>query len=435
MKALFYNPDAEFIEQLKSKSESVCLATTSHSEAMLWINDRELALSAIYLNPVDASHSALQFLGQVIRQRPATPIFILDEKGDFSTDHQAVLSGKLDTRGVFKNKKEIWNLMAPIQIEVPFELRAQKKRVCKESRFAGYLAVPIIDFIYSKQYPSDVFMEDDSSGLRFFANKGSEVDLQYLSNLARKKSWLYISESAVEKRLYSLRTIETNYLNPEYLSLSWRTAETLYRAKKYLQELKANGISEKVVNQTYETVQNLFHLTSQVSEDLELKSLIDYAKVCDRAVVTVMLTVLLCKKLRLEKSSIVETLGAASLLQDVSLYRSPFRDLSEVKVSDMSADAKAYYLNHPNLSADQVARSNCFPELTLQIIRQHHERRDYSGFPNRTGGSLLQPLAEVLSIVNAYLDDGDESTEFLHHYSERVASQFAEITKTLKKSH
>jgi hypothetical protein len=435
MKALFYNPDSEFVEQLKSKSESVCLATTSHSEALEWINNREIPLSAIYLNPVDSSHSALQFLGQVICQRPATPIFILDEKGDFSSDHLAVLSGKLDTRRVFKNKKEIWSLMEPIQIEVPFELRAIKKRVCKESRFEGYIAVPILDFIYSKNYASDVFMEEDSSGLRFFAGKGSEVDLEYLSNLARKNSWLYISESAVEMRLSSLRSIEANYLNPEYLSLSWRTAETLYRAKKYLQELRANGISEKVVNQTYETVQNLFHLTSQVSDELELKSLIDHAKRCDRAVVTVMLTVLLCKKLRLEKSSIVETLGAASLMQDVSLYRSPFRDLSEIEVSEMSAEAKAYYFNHPNLSADQVARSKCFPELTLQIIRQHHERRDHSGFPNRIGGSLLQPLAEVLSIVNAYLDAGAGSTEFLHHYSERVASQFADIMKTVQKSH
>lgn len=432
MQALFINSNSESFALMKEQSGTANLATSSYSEALKWVNDPSIPLSGIYLNPNDPTASALQFLGQAMQVRPATPFFILDEDGDFSPQNFTSLSDKFKIRGTFKGRKHLNDLLQPLQTTVPANLLAIDKRQNLQSEHLGYIAVPLVDFIYSKSYSANVFVEDDSKQLRFFAMEGSEVDLEYLSYLAKKTSWLYIEESSIESRMASFRFVDAAYLDPAYLSPSWRTAETFYRAKKFLDELRQNGTSEKLVAETYSVLQDLFQLTSQLAQDLQLRNLVEQAKRCDKAIAAVTLSVLLCKKMRFEKTSIVETLGFASLLQDISLYRTPYGNLSEIDPPSMSAVAIAHYFNHPNLSADMIAKSGNVPELTLQIIRQQHERSDRTGFPARVGGAQLQPLAEILSLINSYLDSKNVTSEYLSHYSDRVVVPFQQMLGSLK---
>jgi len=73
-------------------------------------------------------------------------------------------------------------------------------------------------------------------------------------------------------------------------------------------------------------------------------------------------------------------------------------------VTDLTTEEISFYQTHPNKSADALHQKEGFPQVTLQVIRQQHERKDKTGFPNRIGGSQLHPMAEVLSIVNSYYD-------------------------------
>jgi response regulator RpfG family c-di-GMP phosphodiesterase len=63
------------------------------------------------------------------------------------------------------------------------------------------------------------------------------------------------------------------------------------------------------------------------------------------------------------------------------------------------------------LSADLVAHHTDVPQVTLQVVRQQHERKDKTGFPNRVGGNQLHPMAEILSLINAYYETSKMHTE------------------------
>ncbi len=432
VQALFVNFNSDFVARAKQESGDSALVTPSYLQGLQWIDNSHLPLSAIFLNPNDSSYSALRFLAVTALKRPATPIYLLDEESDLSTQNFACLADKFKIRGVFKGAKAIQDLLQPLQVQMPEELGILDKRSSHQSEFSGYVCVPIIDFIYSKQYPANVFVQDENKQLRFFAMEGSEVDLEYLAFLSKKTANLYVEESSLESRMASFRLVESSYLDPDYLSPSWRTAETFFRAKMFLDEMKQGGVSETLVAETYTVLQDLFQLTSQLTQDHQLRRLVEQAKQCDRTIACVTLSALLCKKLKFEKTSIVETLGFASLLQDVSLYQTPFGNISAVAPAELSVQAASYYLNHPNLSADLVARMDDVPDVTIQIIRQQHERTDRSGFPSKVGGSQLQPLAEILSLINSYLDRNGSSQEFYRHYSERVVVPFQQLISTLK---
>ena len=426
-----------FISQIQKEAGAKALLTSSYIEGLKWIGDPEVPISGIYLNSTDSSYSALRFLGIAMIQRPATPIYLLDEEGDLTLQNLNCLKEKFKIKGAFKGVKTFSELVAPLQNQLPVNLREVQKRVTTKSAFTGYLAIPITDFVHSSHYPFNIFVEDESKNLKFFAMEGSEVDPEYLTFISQKSNWLYIEESTIQGRKDAFHLIQSSYLDPGYLPPSWRTAETLFRARMLLNELRSGGVSEVVLTHTYAILEDVFQLVSQLSQEGQIQRFVEQAKKCDRTMSCVTFAILMCKKLRFEKNTIVESLGLASFFQDVSLYNSPWGNLAEVNPRELTEEKKAYYLQHPVHSADLVSKVTEIPDVTLQVIRQHHERIDRTGFPNRVGGAQLQPMAEILSLINAYLDDqasGKPTGDYHQHYSDRITVAFRQIITALEVS-
>ena len=184
---------------------------------------------------------------------------------------------------------------------------------------------------------------------------------------------------------------------------------------------------------------DLFRLISTIDTgDGSIHRLIDKAKNCDRSVFCATYAMLICKHLKFEKVSSLEILGMACVLQDISLYRTPFGDISNKDPETLTENEAKIYFKHPTLSADIIAQHTDVAQITLQVIRQHHERKDRSGFPGKIGGNLLHPMAEILSLVNEYYDLTKKFTnqkllneelvrEVYPHYSEVVSSAFKSV--------
>ena len=84
------------------------------------------------------------------------------------------------------------------------------------------------------------------------------------------------------------------------------------------------------------------------------------------------------------------------------------------------------------------------PQITLQVIRQQHERKDKTGFPNRVGGNQLHPMGEILSLINSYYDTSTAFAEdalviqelqknVFQHYSENVVQAFKVVLGNILK--
>jgi hypothetical protein len=440
---LIVSSNRDWIQKIQEESKSMLpavWATHSFAQAIEWIQNPEVSMSGIYLNPSDPSFSGIKFLGVTLIQRPATPTFIIDEEGGLTPRNVDCLADKFKIMKAFNGAVGFKEMIAPLQTQVPADLMTSvqsQKRSFVESKHKGYWAVPVMDFIHCRKYPFNVFVEDETNELRFFAMEEGEVDLDYLLFLSQKTQFLYLELATLKSRRDSVRFVEEAYLDPDYLSPSWRSAETLYRTKMLMDDLKKNGVNEAVIEQSYSMMEDLFKFMGQMSKDVYLQKFVDQAKASDRTVACATWSSLMCKKLKFETTAGLESLGLASFMQDVSLYNSPFGNISGTKPSELSSAAYEYYLTHPNVSAELMSKVKDVPELTRQIIRQHHERPDRTGFPGKIGGTQLQPLAEILSLINAYLDhDGPASqldTEVFPHYSERFVKAFKEMLVALGK--
>ncbi|MBU6155223.1 MAG: hypothetical protein KGP28_13045, partial [Bdellovibrionales bacterium] len=191
------------------------------------------------------------------------------------------------------------------------------------------------------------------------------------------------------------------------ISEDWIRSELLVEAKGLFLAIRSRMPSDPVILKGIGFLNSFFPYLSSLSREPEHARLAEFlreAEKTDRSLKALSLALLICGFFRFEKSAVVEILGIACILQDISLIHSPFGNIADLPQSRIPPEAKNFFQRHPIHSADLLASSTSLPTTTLQVIRQHHETKNRKGFPNRIGGSQLHPMAEALSIINQYLD-------------------------------
>jgi response regulator RpfG family c-di-GMP phosphodiesterase len=440
---LFVHTDTRLLDRLNDQSQGTALVTTSMVQALQWITNSDYLISAVFISPDDSSFSTFRFLEITLTHRPVLPIFLFEPT--LAANHETMQRIMKNThiRGVYSGAESFQALVSTISENLIMPATARKKPP-ESSLKSGFVALPVSDFFTGSQFPYDVFILDPPTSMNLFAQKEAAIDPVYLSKAANVSDFLYVKELDVAKTKETLAITRSNFVDSD-LPLTWKTAEVMANARDVLNEMKSSGMSEQLIEYTHSMLGDLFKIISKIdSDEGSISNMIDKAKRCDRSIFCASYAILVCKQLGFERTATLEILGLASVLQDISLYKTPFGDLSEKNSKNVLPEALSYFTQHPTLSADLVAHHTDVPQVTLQVVRQQHERKDKTGFPNRVGGNQLHPMAEILSLINAYYETSKMHTEdsliiqelqksVFPHYSENIVHSFKTVLGNILK--
>jgi HD-GYP domain-containing protein (c-di-GMP phosphodiesterase class II) len=92
------------------------------------------------------------------------------------------------------------------------------------------------------------------------------------------------------------------------------------------------------------------------------------------------------------------TLGAMLHAAGIEQLPSNLQEESALTVRGDLLDFQQY----PMLGADQLRRCGQFPIEVLQIVQQHRERLDGTGFPERTAGDAIHPFARIVGAIREF---------------------------------
>ncbi len=110
------------------------------------------------------------------------------------------------------------------------------------------------------------------------------------------------------------------------------------------------------------------------------------------------LALMLAKTLDMSEGD-ARLLGMAALFHDAGKDEVPKKIL--MKTEPLTRAELAYLQQHCEFGA-RLARQSGLAERVAEIIHQHHECVDGSGYPRRLTGAQMDPLACVLAVVNVY---------------------------------
>jgi hypothetical protein len=430
---LFVSSDADFNKRILSESGSKVLIAESLLQGAELVSNPNSCFNAIFLDPNDSSFSALQFLDLCLSTRPGTPVFLIENASEISSASFEGLCSHPHWKGVFDRESSYSTILSKAIPTKKFIIPQNLKRPTDLQAREGYIAVPAIDFAQAGHFIFDAYCENEEGKLTIFAKAGSEPPLEILDYVAHG-SHFYISEKSISQIRDEVRAIRSSLSDLNQFPVSWKTAETLFKAKALLRELQSKSLSDEAVNSSYEIFEDVFKVIGQLQTTKnfdKIQQFIDQAMDCDRNIACSILCILMCKTLKFEKKDIEEILGISSIFQDIALYNSPFGDLSKIPFEQMNHQQKEFFKNHPMISADLLAENTSVPSVTLQVIQQHHERRDRTGFPRKIGGIQFHPMAEILSLINEVIERNPQSleaeNEIYRHYSDRIVQAYKAI--------
>lgn len=96
----------------------------------------------------------------------------------------------------------------------------------------------------------------------------------------------------------------------------------------------------------------------------------------------------------------LRTLGLGALLHDIGKVRVPTQIL--LKATPLSGPEQALYRMHARYGTELTQAIGSFTPVVLDIIGQHHEFLDGSGYPERRQGGQIQRAVRIVTLVNLY---------------------------------
>lgn len=111
-----------------------------------------------------------------------------------------------------------------------------------------------------------------------------------------------------------------------------------------------------------------------------------------------LLSMMLARELCLP-AGLVHLVGLGALFHDIGLSRLPAKILNN-PAPPTRAERDLLEM-HCEYGLD-IGRQAGLPAATLQIIFQHHEHYDGSGYPRKLKGGAIDPLARIVSLINAF---------------------------------
>lgn len=162
-----------------------------------------------------------------------------------------------------------------------------------------------------------------------------------------------------------------------------RPQETVAQAQEVVSEMVDTLIAEKDV---------LLHLMAAKSGDEG-----GYY----HALNVTMLSLMLGREAGLSAAE-MRALGLGALLHDIGKERVPSQIL--LKKTPWTAAERTFYQQHVVYGLEMAAKLPDLPHGALEVIAQHHEMLDGSGFPGKLTGNRVGRMGRIVAIANSYDD-------------------------------
>lgn len=108
----------------------------------------------------------------------------------------------------------------------------------------------------------------------------------------------------------------------------------------------------------------------------------------------------MAQKLSLKKDQLV-TLMAAALTANLALL--PYQDKLNQSRSKLTDGQRSVISKHPERSASALEAAGMENRVCLEVIRQHHEHSDGSGYPRGLKGDAIMKEARIIAVAERYV--------------------------------
>jgi HD-GYP domain-containing protein (c-di-GMP phosphodiesterase class II) len=186
-------------------------------------------------------------------------------------------------------------------------------------------------------------------------------------------------------------------------STEQKTKVTKNLIEKYIDEVYLTGINHQILEEGKKISNNLLSL---VKQDRFLGTLLDqYENEASifkgHLFLTTILSVVTCQTLDWRSERTINTITISAMFHDIGKIKLPL-DLREKPVELMEKHELTLYRKHTAYGVELLSGNPLITEAIRQVVYQHHEYTDGSGFPNGLSGLKIYPPAKVVGLCSEF---------------------------------
>lgn len=321
---------------------------------------------------------------------------------------------KLGAKTVFPLAATIEEIMRTIEggKNVNELLAGMKRRegVSDEVEVSGedteFTKIKIGEFYSSKAVLFDVFIQLKSGKYIKILHAGDTFDQERIDKYKNDKKieYLWFKKTDRAKYLKYQAHLTAKIVGSDKVPIEMKARFLKNTTSKYIEEVMSEGLKPQIIEQGKQICEQVYQL---VDKEKNLAKLLrgyqefDPSSV-DHSYLVTLFTTSIIKQFEWQSQATIETASMACMFHDIGKMKMPEK-LLETRPDDMSIEELELYQNHPVLGAEMVDGNNLINNSVKQIIIQHHEYFDGTGFPFKKKGAKILTLANIIALVDDFV--------------------------------
>lgn len=431
LKILIVDPD----ESWSAKAKTYFLEASY--EVTVVFNGREAQLAiyndkffAIIMNYATENHSCMQVL-KFIKSNSTNQRVIIVANDQAILDKLEITEEKLQKIGVsnlcvkpfeMNQLREVLEghlSLSDLMANVP-----RKEGISEEKEVAltddNFSKIKIEEFYSSQAVLFDIYIKLSANKYLKILHTGDTFSKERLDKYKNEKKVdsLYFQNSDRRKFIQYNNFLSKKLIANENVPAYNKVNILKNVTEKFIEEAFTVGIKPLVIDQGREVCETVFQLIeSQPDLYTVLRSYQNFDPTAySHAFLVTLYSTAIIKQFEWQSRATIETTAMACMFHDIGKTLLP-KELLGVSVKDLTAEQLEQYKKHPELGYGIVENNRALNNSIKQIILQHHEAYDGSGFPFQKKGQKILTLSNIVCLaddfVHIMMDEKLQPTEAL----------------------
>lgn len=413
-KILIATPDSSWTLEMQkafSANHCECVNAVSGKEAQLLIYKQKF--TTVLLDPDLASHSGIEVLKYLRLNFPAIKVIltIRDKKRGEDLALDKKLLGKMGVARVFirpfapdlliqylteQNRAGSWR-----EISSSESVSSEEESKIKDTEFTR---VDISCFQSGGMAIFDYFIRIRNNHYLKIARQGEPLSPERINSYMQKgATHLYFLTSERRTYINFMNEVARQALGSGQVKADKILIQLKSASEQFIEEIYTNGLQPSLVQESKALTENMFSLLSRqegMKKILEHYQEMDPQKYSHLFLVS-FFAALICKNLSWVGPKTRETITLGAFLHDLGLLKVP-ETIRSKNPEEMTAKELQLYREHPRLGADMLADVPGISQQVIQIVYQHHESVNGTGYPLGLTGVKIYPLAKIVTVADEF---------------------------------
>jgi putative nucleotidyltransferase with HDIG domain len=268
-----------------------------------------------------------------------------------------------------------------------------------------FTKVRIKEFFSAKHVIFDVYIKLREGKYLKILHAGDSFSKERIDKYINEKSieFLYFKEHDRKKYIRFCNHLARKILGNKKADTKMKVAMVKNVAEKFVEEVFVEGIKPSILDQGKEICETVFKL---VEGEKDLFKLLKEFQEFDpsaysHAFLVSLFSAMIIRQFEWQSKLTTETVSLACLFHDIGKMKLP-QEINEKRPEDMNAAELEQYQMHPEFGIELLHANRSIPPSVKQIIYQHHECTDGTGFPKGVKDNKIFTLSKIVHVADEF---------------------------------